>query len=178
MSAGRETTAEDFRSAARGWTTGVAVLTARSGEEVFAKTVSSLCTLSVNPLLVSVAVDRRSPLVSAVRGTSRYAVSVLTRDQEPLAQRFASPGAGRALGFFTAAPMRPETTGAPVLEECLAWFDCWLDGVLPGGDHALLVGRVAAADSTPGEPLLYHGGRYRSLDHLHRPTSTPRGVRA
>ncbi|MFD6416040.1 flavin reductase family protein [Streptomyces sp. NPDC060194] len=175
MSAAREV--EDFRRASRGWTTGVAVLTAGQGEEVFAKTVSSLCTLSLDPLLVSVAVDRRSPLVTAVRATRRFAVNVLHRDQEPLARRFATAGAGRALGFFTAAPMRPGPTGAPVLETCLAWFDCRLEHVLPGGDHALLVGRVAAADSDPGEPLLYHAGRFRSLAPA-RPAATPRGVRA
>ncbi|MFE6132778.1 flavin reductase family protein [Streptomyces sp. NPDC056437] len=172
--------ADAYRRAARGWTTGVALLTARSGEEVYAKTISSLCTLSLDPLLVSVAVDHRSPMVTAVRGSGRYAVSVLAHDQEPLARRFASAGAGRALGSFGAAPMGPRTTGAPVLEACLAWFDCWLDDVVSSGDHALLVGRVAAADRSPGEPLLYYAGHYRSL--AHHPTSTsvstPRGVRA
>ncbi|WRZ95260.1 flavin reductase family protein [Streptomyces sp. NBC_01007] len=164
-----------FRATARLWTTGVAVLTARHGEEVFAKTVSSLCTLSLDPPLVSVAVDRRSPLVAAVRADARFAVCVLGSRQEALAHRFAVPGAGRALGLFTGAPMRTVATGAPVLEECLAWFDCRLHSVLPGGDHALLVGRVAAVgDSGPGEPLLYHDRVFRSLAHL--PAPTPTGV--
>ncbi|MCU7822019.1 flavin reductase family protein [Kitasatospora sp. DSM 101779] len=156
---------EAFRAAARHWTTGVAVLTTHTGEEVFAKTVSSFCTLSLDPLLVSVAVARHSPLVAAVRGSGRFAVSVLTARQHRVARRFATPGAGRALGSFTAVPMRAEATGAPVLEAALAWFDCRLHGVLPGGDHAVLVGRVAAADASPGEPLLYHDGQYRSLAH-------------
>lgn len=160
---GGETSAGSFRDAARRWTTGVAVLTARHGDEVFAKTVSSLCTLSLDPLLISVAVTARSPLASAVRGSRRYAVSILADHQEPLARHFATPGAGRALSLFTLAPMRTRATGAPVLEDCLAWFDCRLHTVLPGGDHAVLVGRVAAADGGPGEPLIYHHGEYRSL---------------
>ncbi|MGK5531491.1 flavin reductase family protein [Streptomyces sp. URMC 129] len=182
MNGGRDTTADVFRLAARAWTTGVALLTARHGDEVFAKTVSSLCTLSLDPPLVSVAVDRRSPIATAVKGSRRFAVSVLGRDQEPLARRFATPGAGRALGFFTTVPMRPGTAshGAPVLETCLAWFECGLHGVLPGGDHTLLVGRVTAADGVPDDPLLYHDGRYHSLgpttSHGHRPTSA--GARA
>lgn len=167
--------ADSFRAAARHWTTGVGVLTTQRGEEVFAKTVSSLCTLSLEPLLVSVAVDRRSPLVDAVRGSGRFAVSALNREQEHIARRFAAPGAGRALGFFTTAPMRTEITGAPVLEHCLAWFDCRLHSVLPGGDHAILVGQAVAADTGDGEPLLYHDGRYRSLD---RQPITPTGVHA
>ncbi|PBC76879.1 flavin reductase (DIM6/NTAB) family NADH-FMN oxidoreductase RutF [Streptomyces sp. TLI_235] len=156
---------EAFRAAARRWTTGVAVVTTRSGEEVFAKTVSSFCTLSLDPLLVSVAVTRHSPLAAAVRGSGRFALSVLTDRQIAAARRFATPGAGRALGEFTAVPMRAEATGAPVLEAALAWFDCRLHGVLPGGDHVLLVGRVAAAEAVPGEPLLYHDGQYHTLAH-------------
>ena len=150
MRAGRpgEVDAATFRGTSRHWSTGVALITARHGEEVFAKTVSSLCTLSLEPPLVSVAVDARSPLVAAVRGSGRYAVSVLASHQEPIARRFAARGAGRALGLFTGAPMRTGTTGTPLLEDCLAWFDCRLHSVLPGGDHALLVGRVTAAGSS------------------------------
>lgn len=166
--------AQIFRDAARCWTTGVALLTARHGEEVFAKTVSSLCTLSLDPLLVSVAVSVRSPLAGAVRASGRYAVSVLAGHQEPLARHFAAPGTGRALGLFTAAPMRTAATGAPVLEDCLAWFDCRLHTVLPGGDHAVLVGRVVAADAAPGEPLVYHHGEYHALAHPPIPSTGAR----
>lgn len=165
---------EAFRAAARRWTTGVAVITARHGEEVFAKTVSSLCTLSLDPLLVSVAVSVRSPLAAAVRADGRFAVSVLAGHQEPLARDFAAPGAGRAPGPFTAAPMRARATGVPVLEDCLAWFDCRLHAELPGGDHAVLVGRVTAAGAVPGEPLIYHHGEYRSLAHPPIPSTGAR----
>jgi len=154
---------ETYRAAARQWTTGVALLTAQDGESVYAKTVSSLCTLSLEPLLISVAVDGRSPLAAAVRASRRYALSVLSSGQEALAGRFAAPGSGAALGFFTGLPIRYETTGAPLLEGCLSWFDCRLHSVLPAGDHVLLVGRVLAADATPGDPLLYHDGGFRSL---------------
>ncbi|MER6913501.1 flavin reductase family protein [Streptomyces sp. NPDC000594] len=165
--------ADAYREAARRWTTGVGVLTTRSGEDVYAKTVSSLCTLSLDPLLISVAVAARSPLAVAARASGRYAVSVLGAGQEALARRFASPGAGHALGFFTHAPMRDDT-GAPVLEESLAWFDCRLHTVLPGGDHAVLVGRVIGSGGGPGDPLLYHDGGYR---RLHHPPMTPTGAR-
>lgn len=172
--AGARTAADAYRDAARRWTTGVAVLTARHGEEVFAKTVSSLCTLSLDPLLITVAVAARSPLAAAVRASRRYAVSVLAAHQEPVARHFATPGAGRALSLFTVAPMRTRVTGAPVLETCLAWFDCRLHGVLPGGDHVVLVGRVADAGAGPGEPLVYHHGAYRSLDRPHPPSTGAR----
>ncbi|MFJ8627102.1 flavin reductase family protein [Kitasatospora sp. NPDC093550] len=158
-----QATEEDFRAASRGWTSGVAVVTTRSGEEVFAKTVSSFSTLSLDPLLVTVAIGRHSPLVTAVRAAGRFGLSILTDDQEAVARRFAAPGAGRALGAFTAVPMGTAATGAPLVESALAWFDCRLHAALPGGDHILLVGRVAAAARGDGAPLLYHDGRYRLL---------------
>ncbi|WP_457029809.1 flavin reductase family protein [Kitasatospora sp. P5_F3] len=161
-----------LRAAARYWSTGVAVLTARSGDEVFAKTVSSFTTLSLDPPLISVAVAAHSPLATAVRTDGRYAVSVLTAGQQSVGRRFATPGAGRALGMFTTVPMHTEVTGAPVLDHCLAWFDCRLQAALPGGDHALLIGEVLAVDGRPGEPLLYHDGQYRELAAHHAMTST------
>nr|BFD89805.1 flavin reductase family protein [Kitasatospora sp. Xyl93] len=167
--AAEHVTEEDFRAASRGWTSGVAVVTTRAGEEVFAKTVSSFSTLSLDPPLVTVAVGRHSPLVAAARTAGRFALSVLTDRQEPVARRFATPGAGRALGDFTAAgafaavPTRTAATGAPLVESALAWFDCRLHAALPGGDHTILVGLVAAADHGAGAPLLYHDARYRVL---------------
>ncbi|MER7578790.1 flavin reductase family protein [Kitasatospora sp. NPDC097691] len=168
-------TEQDFRAASRGWTTGVAVVTTAADEEVFAKTVSSFGTLSLDPLLVTVAVGRHSPLVTAVRASGRFGLSVLTAHQTDVARRFATPGAGRALGAFTAVPMRTAATGAPLVESALAWFDCRLHTALPGGDHTILIGRVAAADRADGEPLLYHDGQYRLLAP-HPLTTT--GVRA
>ncbi|MEV7773495.1 flavin reductase family protein [Kitasatospora sp. NPDC086791] len=161
--------ADDFRAASRGWTSGVAVVTTRAGEEVFAKTVSSFSTLSLDPLLVTVAVSRHSPLVAAVLASERFGLSVLTVRQIAVARRFATPGAGRALGAFTAlgaldaVPMRTAATGAPLVEDALARFDCRLHAALPGGDHTILVGRVAAAARGDGTPLLYHDGQYRVL---------------
>ncbi|GAB7184713.1 hypothetical protein ATKI12_4544 [Kitasatospora sp. Ki12] len=158
-----QVTDQDFRAASRGWTSGVAVVTTRAGEEVFAKTVSSFSTLSLDPLLVTVAIGRHSPLVAAVRTSGRFGLSVLTDRQESVARRFAAPGAGRALGGFTAVPTRTAATGAPLVESALAWFDCRLHADLPGGDHTILVGRVAAAARGTGAPLLYHDGQYRVL---------------
>ncbi|MEU8922032.1 flavin reductase family protein [Kitasatospora sp. NPDC048545] len=163
------TAAEDFRAASRGWTSGVAVITTRTGEEVFAKTVSSFSTLSLDPLLVTVAIGRHSPLVAAVRASGHFGLSILTHRQMSVARRFATPGAGRARGAFTAVgahaavPMRTAATGAPLVEDALARFDCRLHADLPGGDHTILVGRVAAAARDDGTPLLYHDGQYRVL---------------
>jgi len=60
-------------------------------------------------------------------------------------------------------PTIAQETGAPIIEGCLSWFDCILEDILPGGDHEILVGRVAAAGGRSGEPLVYWAGGYRAL---------------
>ncbi|GAA0382061.1 flavin reductase family protein [Streptomyces blastmyceticus] len=162
---------EAVRQAARACATGVAILTTKSGDELFAKTVSSFVTLSMDPPLISVAVTKHSPLVQAVSDSGRLAVSVLRVGQEHLSQRFATPGAGHASGAFTGVRTRIEATGAPVLDECLSWFDCTLYNVLPGGDHSILIGLPVAVASSEGEPLLYHEGDYHALTPLTVPSA-------
>ncbi|MFD7642065.1 flavin reductase family protein [Kitasatospora sp. NPDC059795] len=156
-------TASAFRSAARHWPTGVAVLAARWSGVEYAKTVSSFSTLSLDPLLIGVAVSHRSPLTDAVRAAGRFAVSVLGEQQAALARRFATPGAGLAVGGFADRPWQDAPTGAPVLAGAPAWFDARLYAELPVGDHLLLVGEAVAIGEGPGRPLLYHAARYRQL---------------
>ncbi|MDT9686618.1 flavin reductase family protein [Streptomyces sp. TRM76323] len=168
---------DSLRQAARGCATGVAVLTTRRGDELFAKTVSSFITLSMDPPLISVAVGKHSPLIQAAEHSGRLAVSVLRVGQEQLSRHFATPGAGRSTGAFTDVRTRTEVTGAPVLDGCLTWFDCRLHSVLPGGDHSILIGMPVAVACSEGEPLLYHEGAYHAPAPLTAP-STPRPDRA
>ncbi|MFB7948374.1 flavin reductase family protein [Kitasatospora phosalacinea] len=156
-------TADALRAAARHWPTGVAVLTARWGGEEHAKTVSSFTTLSLDPPLIGVALSPRSPLAAAVHGSGRFAVTVLTDRQEPLARRFATPGAGRTAGAFADLPVHPDAVGGPVPAGAAAWFAAELHAELPVGDHVLLVGRVTAVGTDGGRPLLHHAARYRLL---------------
>jgi hypothetical protein len=64
---------------------------------------------------------------------------------------------------FPGVPTTVHQTGAPIIAGSLSWFDCMLEDTLAGGDHEILVGRVAAAGGGTGEPLVYWAGEYRSL---------------
>ena len=56
-----------------------------------------------------------------------------------------------------------DACGCVLNDEALSWFDCTVEDILPGGDHEILVGRVAAAGGGAGEPLVYWAGGYRAL---------------
>lgn len=160
-----------FKRAAAQFASGVTVVTTRVAEEVYGITCSSFASLSLDPLLVTVSVNTRSPLLDRVRAAGCFAISVLGRDQREVSQYFATRDRGGARGSFEEFPTRHLRTGAPVIDGCLSYFDCRLHDVLPGGDHRILVGRVVAAGYGDGEPLLYFAGGYRSL----HPGETERG---
>ncbi|WP_308297112.1 flavin reductase family protein [Streptomyces sp. UNOB3_S3] len=163
----------EFRAAAGKFASGVTVVTTRNGGEVFAKTVSAFGSLSLEPQMVSVSIGRMSPLVTAILATEVFAVSVLRDDQQRVSRHFATRGNGRALGSFPSVATESFVTGAPVISECLSYFDCRLESVVGGGDHAILIGRVAATGSVPGRPLVYFDGGYREIDAPGATTGVP-----
>ena len=152
-----------FRQAAGRFASGVTVVTTRAAEGTYGVTVSSFASLSLNPLLVTVSISQSSQLLEHVRSVEAFAVSVLANDQQQVARYFATSGRRPEAAGFSAVPTIAHETGAPIIEGCLSWFDCILEDILPGGDHEILVGRVAAAGGRSGEPLVYWAGGYRAL---------------
>ena len=152
-----------FRQAAGRFASGVTVVTTRASEGAYGVTVSSFASLSLNPLLVTVSINRSSALLGYVRSAEAFAVSVLASDQQQVAAYFATPGRTPEPAGFATVPTTSRQTGAPIIDGCLSWFDCTVEDILPGGDHEILVGRVAVAGGRTGEPLVYWAGGYRAL---------------
>ncbi|GAA3604439.1 flavin reductase [Microlunatus ginsengisoli] len=152
-----------FRQAAGQFASGVTVVTTHAAAGMYGVTASSFASLSLNPLLVSVSINRSSPLLGFVREAGSYAVSVLSSGQQPTADYFARRGRVPEPAGFREVPTSAIETGAPVVDGALSWFDCAVEDILPGGDHEILVGRVVAAGGRAGEPLVYWAGGYREL---------------
>jgi len=153
-----------FRAAARQVASGVTVVTAAHGERCHAVTATAFCTLSLDPPLVLLALDRAGQLLQLVRGARHIGVNVLGRDQQHLGEWAATRGRrmGRTLpGVETISGV----TGAPLIAGTIAWFDCEVESESEHGDHALVVARVVEAWSGPaGEPLVYYQGTYQGLE--------------
>ncbi|MEV5411188.1 flavin reductase [Thermopolyspora sp. NPDC052614] len=155
---------DDFRQAAGRFASGVTVVTTRSGRLLYGVTATSFVSLSLNPLLVSVSINVKSPILPHVANSGVFAINVLAREQEAVSRYFATRGRGHSLDRFDHLDSHAEATGAPIIDGSLSWFDCSVYETLQGGDHVILVGEVAAAGGTSGEPLLYWSGGYRELD--------------
>jgi flavin reductase (DIM6/NTAB) family NADH-FMN oxidoreductase RutF len=141
---------------------GVVVVSARAGDEFRGLTASSLVSVSAEPALVAVALEHLSVTRAAVIETRQFNVSVLTRAQEFIADRFA----GRAPAIdpqWRTLPHRFGRNGIPLLDGCAAWFECRLVEAHPAGDHDLCVGEVEAAELGAGDPLILWDRAFWSL---------------
>lgn len=153
---------DSFRDAMRAWATGIAIMTARTPTERHGMTVNSFTSVSLDPPLVLVCVQNNLRMMSLIRESGAFALSILRADQAEWSRHFATPGAEQAdrfAGFETIAAV----TGAPILRDALAYFDCQAEAYHPGGTHTIIVARVAAAERYEGEPLLYWNRDYRQL---------------
>lgn len=151
-----------FRDAAARFASGVTVAAAAHDGMRHAITATAFASLSLEPPLVLLALDRAGQLIGLVRASGHVGLSVLSADQEAVGR--SASAAGRALRpVVDEAPTTTAATGAPLLVGALAWFDCEVESVTEHGDHAIIVGRVVAAASTDGEPLLYFARRYHRL---------------
>jgi flavin reductase (DIM6/NTAB) family NADH-FMN oxidoreductase RutF len=152
-----------FKAAARRFASGVTVVSTRMGDHLHGITASSFSSLSLEPLLVAVAIDERSRLVDYVEESRAFAISVLGRDQRVISQHFATARRELVRDWLDVTSTFSAATGAPILVGCIAYFDCKLHSMLPGGDHRILVGQVVATGDSDGEPLLYFEGDYHEL---------------
>ena len=159
-----------YREAVGQFASGIAVVAATTGGVTHAMTVSTFTSVSLDPLLILVAIERAAPGHDFMIAAGTWAVSVLAEGHEHTARglatrgRFADPPDAQLNGH----PHQPgPVTGHPILAGALASLECRTYAVYPGGDHTILVGQVlSVAGPTSAEvpgPLLYHGGRYRRL---------------
>lgn len=151
-----------LREVAGRFATGVAIVTSRLGDEVQGMTVNSLCSVSLQPPLILYCATPGSKTAGLIQRSRVFAVSILDESQQALSTRFASidPEFTRFddLETFQAG------SGSPILRRSVAWMDCTLEAVYPGGDHLIMVARVeAAAIGTDAPPLIFQASRYRML---------------
>ena len=139
--------------------TGVTVITTRVVDQIHGMTANAFMSVSMEPPLVLISIDRRTRMCSLLHEGSSFAVSVLAADQNDLSDRFAGRPADGA-----PEPSFEIVHETPLVEGSAAQFVARVVRSYWGGDHSLFLGRVEYASHDEGaRPLLFHGGRYRDL---------------
>jgi flavin reductase (DIM6/NTAB) family NADH-FMN oxidoreductase RutF len=132
---------------------GVYVVGVAQGELRDAFTAAWVMQVSFDPLLLALSVNPQNASYPLLRGSGAFTVSVLKQGQLELARRFGTQS-GREQDKLAGVQWHPGRSGAPILDDALAYFDCELTESVRAGDHELVVGRVVAgrivdADAVP-----------------------------
>src|SRR5262245_44195268 len=156
-------TKNEYRQLIGCFPTGVTIITMARGGEVRGMTANAVTSVSLEPLLMLVCVDKSTITHQFLEEAKAFAVNILAEDQENESRALArsdSEDASRLLGH----PFHPGHTGSPILEDCLAYIECRITEVFPGGDHSIFIGEVEWGEvlrEVP--PLIFHRGKYGRL---------------
>ena len=154
---------ELFRQAMRSWATGVTIVTSAHAGTQHGMTVSSFTSLSVTPPQVLVAITNNVRTHGLIRASGIFGVSLLAETQREISDRFAGRISDTLNRFEGLETLRLQT-GAPLLAESLACFDCQVVDSFESGDHTIFIGDVLAARNLKdGWPLVYFNRDYRQI---------------
>ncbi|MBI3328884.1 MAG: flavin reductase family protein [Nitrospinae bacterium] len=156
-------TKDEYRRLVGCFATGVTVITSARGGEVRGMTANAVTSVSLDPLLLLVCVDKSTITHQFMEESQTFAVNILAEDQEHISRALAtreSEDARRLIGYT----YHPGQTGSPILEGCLAYLECRVTEIFPGGDHSIFIGQVEHGSMLrDAQPLIFYRGRYNKL---------------
>lgn len=151
-----------FRNALGCFPTGVTIVTTLKDDGApIGVTISSFSSLSLTPPLVLFCLDEKSSELNTFLRAKHFVVNVLSDAQQDLSARFAS----RQSGKWDGLAWDSWNSGVPILQGCLANFECSVAAVHEGGDHHIFVGQVDRMHhAETGKPLVYWRGNYAEVE--------------
>ena len=160
-------TVDAFRSSMRTLAGGVVMITTRVGGKPWGLTISSCCSVSLEPPQLLVSLSRHTASCASILVTGKFGVSVLGTAQKELAQHGAVPRTPKFIADYCDDDDPAAEALSPMILGALCHLDCRLASVFDGGDHALLLGQVDRAvrsrHHSDAQPLLYFNGLFHSL---------------
>ncbi len=150
-----------FRRACAQFATGVAIASAMDEHlQPHGLTINSFTSVSMDPPMVLICIDRTSSILPIFQQAGRYGLSFLGEPQRALSTRFAQRGQDR----FDGVEWATGDSGVPLIPGALAHLECRITRSITAGDHDILIAEVVSADIQTGTPLLYYGSAYRRLE--------------
>ena len=145
----------------------VSVVTVGRGGAENGLTVSWVAPVSFQPPQFMIAIDRHHYSVDFLQSTKNFVINILREDQTRMAGHFARQSMA-AEDKLRPVPTRESTTGAAILTDALAYFDCELAAIHEAGDHLLVIGAVVDAG------VMNEGGALTTDAGLRYAKATPR----
>lgn len=150
-------TEDQFRAALGRFASGVTVVTLRDGDgRRHGITVSAFSSVSLDPPLILVCIEKTAVSHHSFFETDRFAVNILSEDQAEVSNQFAF----RQDDKFSGIEFETDEGGLPVLAGCLANLTCRVRNRFDGGDHTIFVAEVETVSTSDRRPLIYWMGKY------------------
>jgi len=142
---------------------GVTIMTTTAGGRMHGMTVSAFASQSLDPLLILVSVERSTEMHKLVMASRAFAINILGESAEGTARFFADNARLKGPEFVEGA-YHLGVSGAPLLDEAVAYLEATMHSTLEAGDHSIIVGRVTALEvRSDAQPLVYYRSGYRRL---------------
>jgi flavin reductase (DIM6/NTAB) family NADH-FMN oxidoreductase RutF/DNA-binding GntR family transcriptional regulator len=148
-----------FRDVVGRFASGVTVITTREAGQDFGMTASAMSSLSLDPPMILICVNRRAASRQAISQARAFGVNILHEDQASLAMHFATPQPDK----FKDLSVTRGAMGCPRLSGVLAWLECEVVEEVEGGTHSVYFGKVKDAAARDGRPLAYFRGQFGQL---------------
>lgn len=153
----------DFKSGMRRLAAGVSLVTCEAGNARHGLIATAVTSLSAEPPSLLICVNASASIHEHLSEARSFCVNVLSRDQQDVAMRFATPRDRETR--FEMGEWSALETGAPALRGAQVSFDCRPAQKSSFGTHTIFIGEVVAVTDwgSPSDPLLYHEGKFASL---------------
>ena len=150
----------DFLSAMSQAVTGVNIVTTDGHAGRYGLTVSAVSSVSAEPPMLLVCVNRRSVARNAIGRNGKFAINILAASQQSIAETFSGSDRHGGAYRFSNDDWITERNGAPILKGAIATFDCEIEKAVAAATHTIFIGRVIATTEVPNIPLLYTQRNY------------------
>ncbi len=151
---------DEFRAALSRFASGVTVVTTKDADgNLHGLTVSAFCSVSLEPPLILICIDKHTVSHYAFQESRRFVVNILREEQIHHSIQFAAPLADK----FDGIAYHLNVEGIPVLEDALVNLECRLVNAHDNGDHTIFVGQIEKSHISDGKPLVYFYGNYRAI---------------
>ena len=154
---------DEFRIAMRELAGAVSVVSCGQGERRTGFTATSVSSFSMDPPTLFVCVNRASSSWPVLRDADSFGVNILSASHREIAHRFAGGGGAEGAQRYEGGHWITAATGAPLLSDALAAFDCSVDEIIERHSHAIIIGRIEAVRRRGGGALVYWRGDYDQL---------------
>ena len=149
-------TDDTFKELMKRFASGVTLITFENEGKFSGLTVSSFCSLSMNPPLILICIDKKIPSHNSLKNGASFGVNICTSKQGKLAWDFANSNIDKN-ELILSLNHRMTDDKVPLLNDCLASMECILKETYEGGDHTIFVGQIESGDfSEESDPLVYY----------------------